>query len=171
MNRMHIAHRPRSRRAFTLIELLIVIAILLAIGGLVVVNLLPKREQADVDLTKLQIRSFESAIEQFQLDMKRVPTEDEGLAVLWNKDMLEDEDEAAGWRGPYLKDPVPTDTWGTAWVYRYPGEIRDEEHFDIVSAGPDREEDTEDDINNHYAALDEDGELREDFDLGDTAGG
>ncbi|MHC4826778.1 MAG: type II secretion system protein, partial [Planctomycetota bacterium] len=44
----------RGRRAFTLIELLIVIAILLAIGGLVVVNLIPRGEQAKADLQRVQ---------------------------------------------------------------------------------------------------------------------
>ena len=162
-----MSSRPRARRAFSLIELLIVIAILLAIGGLVVVNLMPKKEQADVDLTRVQLKQFDSAIKQFKLDMDRVPTEDEGLTVLWSRDAVEDEEEAAKWRGPYLETPVPRDKWGTEWIYVFPGEIRGEQFYDITSAGPDREEDTEDDITNHDAFMDEDGEIAEEFDLGD----
>lgn len=152
-----------TSRGLTLIEVLIVIAILLAIGGLVVVNLLPKREQADIDLTRAQIDSFDNAIKMFKLDMKRFPTEDEGLRALWSEDSIEDEEELANWRGPYLEDPVLNDTWGTAWTYRYPGELRDESFYDIISFGPDKEEDTDDDIHNHLRAMGDDGELAEEF--------
>ena len=75
---MNAAHRPATRRGLTLIEVLIVIAILLAIGGLVVVNLLPAKDQADMDLTRVQIDTFEQAMKRFKLDMKRWPTEEEG---------------------------------------------------------------------------------------------
>jgi len=79
-------HLPRmARRAFSLIELLIVIAILLAIGGLVVVNLLPAKSQADIDLTRVQIDQFGSAMKRFQLDMKRIPLQDEGLALQFER--------------------------------------------------------------------------------------
>lgn len=151
------------RRGFSLIELLIVIAILLAIGGLVVVNLLPAREQADADLTRVQIKAFEDAIEYFQMDMNRFPTEEEGLRALWSRDAIEDEDDADNWKRAYLKDPVPTDKWGNEWIYRYPGEIRGEQYYDIISIGPDGEEGTEDDITNHDDMVDEEGEVREEF--------
>ena len=73
-------HR-RVRRAFSLIELLIVIAIMLTLGGLVVVSLLPAKEKADVDVTKLQLDDFKRALDLFRLQMDRYPTEEEGLAV------------------------------------------------------------------------------------------
>ena len=52
-------------RGLTLIEVLIVIAILLAIGGLVVVNLMPSKEQADIDLQQVQFDNLKSAFDQF----------------------------------------------------------------------------------------------------------
>ena len=66
----------KRRRGFTLIELLIVIAILLAIGGLVVVNLIPRGEQAKADIQRIQLDQIASAMSQFRLDLDRWPSED-----------------------------------------------------------------------------------------------
>ena len=162
MNRRH--QRTWTRRAFTLIELLIVIAILLAIGGLVVVNLLPAKDQADIDLTSVQIDQFGTAMQRFKLDLKRWPSEEEGLKSLWSRTALDDEEDEALWKGPYLEEPSPRDTWGQEWIYRAPAEIVDGAACDIVSLGPDGEEDTDDDIHNHLRMMNEDGELADDFD-------
>lgn len=156
-------NRQRSRRAFSLIELLIVIAIMLTLGGLVVVNLMSTKSKSDTDTVKLQIDLFEQPMDLFKLHMNRYPTEEEGLAVLWSKDGLEDEEDEAAWAGPYLKDPCPRDQWGNEWVYRNPSEIREGAPYDIISIGPDKEEDTEDDINNHHRFVDEEGEVLEEF--------
>jgi general secretion pathway protein G len=156
-----------ARRGLTLIEILIVIAILLAIGALVVVNLMPAREHADIDLTRVQIDQMTSALDRFRVDLRRYPTEDEGLAALWNREALEEERDQQNWRGPYI-DPIRTDPWGNAYVYRFPSEIRDsEQHFDIISFGPDGEEGTDDDITNHDRLRGEDGEIErfDDFDF------
>lgn len=147
--------RPRRRasarhlRGFTILELLIVIGILLAIGGLVLYNVLGASEKADVKLMQAQIQGFDRALEAFKLDLKRWPSEDEGLAVLWDKTRLEGEDDQAKWTGPYLKEPKTMDTWGNEWVYRSPSTIREGAAYDIVSIGPDKQEGTEDDISNH----------------------
>ena len=158
-----IRARTRRRRAFTLIELLIVIAILLAIGGLVVVNLIPRGEQAKADLQRVQFDLIGSAMKQFRLDLDRWPSEEEGLEVLWRQDALEDEEDQQRWRGPYLEDPILEDRWGTELEYRFPGEIRGESYYDLISFGPDGEEGTEDDITNHDRIRDEEGEIPEEF--------
>lgn len=147
-----------ARRGLTLIEILIVIAILLAIGGLVVVNLMPARDQADVDLTVAQIDRITGALDRFRLDLRRYPTEEEGLAALWNRELLEDERDMERWRGPYI-DVIREDAWGSEWIYRFPGEIRGENYYDLISPGPDREEGTDDDITNHDRLRGEDGEI------------
>ena len=151
--------RTTYRHAFTLIEVMIVIAILLAIGGLVVVNVIPRGEQADIDLQKADLKGIESALQHFKLDMKRWPTEEEGLAALTSKEAITDEEDAAHWRGPYLEIPSQKDRWGQELVYRFPGEIRGEAYYDLVSAGPDRQPGTDDDINNHGDLKDVDGEF------------
>lgn len=159
-----------GRRAFTLIELLIVIAILLALGGVVLVNLIPKQEESDIKLTLVQIDQFESAMKLFKLAMKRYPTEDEGLASLWNKDQIQDEDEAARWSGPYLEAASLKDTWGSEWIYRSPSETEGFE-YDIVSLGPDRQEQTDDDITNHDRFTGAGGEVSEEFTSFDSKSG
>lgn len=136
-----------ARRGLTLIEVLIVIAILLAIGGLVVVNLIPRKEQADIDLQKVQFQNLDAALKNFKLDMKRYPNEEEGLAALNSRDAITTEDEAANWRGPYLEGTVTKDNWGSELVYRSPGEVN-ESGYDLISFGPDKQEGTEDDITN-----------------------
>jgi len=147
--------RRPSRRAFTILELLIVIGILLAIGGLVLFNVLGASERADRDMTQARIKDFERALESFRFDLKRWPSEEEGLAVLWNAELLENEDDTRLWQGPYLKEPNPRDTWGTEWIYRQPSQLRDGRPYDIISAGPDRQESTEDDITNHDSRADD----------------
>jgi len=142
--------KPR-RRGFTILELLIVIGILLAIGSLVAVNVLGASEKADLKLARAQLQAFESAIEQFRVEMKRWPTEEEGLTVLWSKEALANDDDKAKYGGPYLKEPKPKDTWGNVWVFRVPSTILEGQPYDIVSNGPDGQEGTDDDISNHDA--------------------
>ncbi|MBM4107002.1 MAG: type II secretion system protein GspG [Phycisphaerae bacterium] len=169
----HRSSRRRVRRAFTILELLIVIGILLAIGGLVLVNILGASEKADVGNARLQLQAFEQAMEQFRAEMKRWPSEDEGIAVLWTSSSLESDEDRERWGGPYLKKPAPKDLWGHEWVYRQPSEVEGLE-YDLLSVGPDGEEGTEDDISVHEGRVGEDGSVDEDFgdmDSGSTSGG
>ncbi len=164
MKRMESGISQNSiRRGFSLIELLIVITILLLLGGIVALNYSGVRKQASNDVTLAHIDRFEAALEMFENDMGRLPTSEEGLTVLWDSEVLEEEDETNRWRGPYLRDSMPSDDWGSAWVYRAPGdgEIRGEAFYDIVSVGPDKEIDTDDDIHNHVRAMNSEGEIDE----------
>jgi len=159
------SRRRRGRNAFTILELLIVIGILLAIGGLVLFNVLGASERADRQMTSARIKDFDRALESFRFDMKRWPSEQEGLAVLWSRERLENEEDERLWQGPYLKEPNPRDVWGTEWIYRQPSQLRDGRPYDIISAGPDRQEGTEDDITNH------DGRVDDEDDFGDFSTG
>jgi general secretion pathway protein G len=136
------------RRAFTLLEMVIVIVIILALGGIVLVNLIGTQEQAEKDTARIQIDSFEAALSQFRVVMHRWPTEEEGLKVLWSKDGLEDEADASKWRA-FLAEPKPMDDWGSQWIYQQPSRLRDGADYDIISPGPDRQPETDDDITNH----------------------
>jgi general secretion pathway protein G len=145
-------------------ELLIVIIILLALGGIVLVGYINVRDQADVDLQRVQFDQVDSAMKRFRLDMKRFPSEEEGIEVLWNSASLEDEDDQSLWRGPYLETPIREDNWGNELIYAYPSEDLGEGFYDLVSIGPDREEGTEDDISILDRLRDEDGEFGDEFD-------
>src|SRR5688572_20949582 len=77
-----------ARRAFSLIEVMIVIAIILAISGLVALSLFNRRDQAEARLGEVEFNSLRQALAGFRLDYNRYPTDDEGLEVLWNKEKL-----------------------------------------------------------------------------------
>ncbi|MCH2160875.1 MAG: type II secretion system major pseudopilin GspG [Phycisphaerales bacterium] len=153
--------RVATRRGFTILELLIVIGIILAIGGIVTVNLMGMSDKADTNITQVKIQNFERALKSFKLDMKRYPSEEEGLVVLWDSNVLEDEAATANWNGPYLEEPAPMDTWGFEWIYRAPSDVEGVA-FDIISIGPDGEEGTDDDLTNLDGRVGADGEPLDD---------
>lgn len=171
MNRL----RCGTRRALTLIELLIVITILLALGALIAVNFLGIGDKATVDLQRAQLDRIDSALKVYRANMGDYPTEDEGLTVLWDKSALEEEDDATRWAGPYLDDP-PKDYWGNEIVYQRPTQLldtEDESVYDLVCFGPDGEQDTDDDITNHDRKKNTDGDFETDSEFsgpGDIGG-
>lgn len=140
--RSRIPVAPLPPRGFTLLEVMIVIVIILAIAGLVTVNLMGSRDEATKGTVNIQLKSMKDALKQFNLAFNRYPTEEEGLAVLWSKDGITDEDQTK-WRA-FVDEPIPTDPWGTAWGYR--AESESGRAFDLWSNGPDKQEGTEDDI-------------------------
>ena len=121
------------------------IAIVLALSGLVTMALFKQRDAAKVDLARTDMNSLKGALDLFRLDFDRYPTDEEGLAVLWDRNALSSEDEAGKWKG-YLKEPMPNDRWGTPWGYRQQSEFGDETRYDLWSNGPDKEEGSDDDI-------------------------
>lgn len=131
-----------GRSAFTLMELLLVLAILLVIAGLVVPKLSGRQKVANIDATKVSIEGLQQAIEMYSIDHDgKAPTSSAGLEVLTQ--MVKKDPQ---WRGPYL-DKTPVDAWGEPFQYRSPGN-RNKNGFDIISAGPDKTLGTDDDIGN-----------------------
>jgi general secretion pathway protein G len=133
------------RRAFTLLEVLMVIVILGLIATVVVTQIGRTEERAKQDLAKQQTQVLAQKIEIFRLHCGRFPEEDEGLEVLLEQpddDELEDK-----WAGPYVKPEQLQDPWGNDFVYQYPGEYN-ENSFDVSSPGPDGQEGNDDDIGN-----------------------
>jgi general secretion pathway protein G len=133
------------RRGFTLIEVMIVIAIVLALSGLIGVALFRQRDAAKVDLVKTDMNSLKQGLKLFYMDFDRYPTDEEGLKALWDKTAIADETEAAKWK-KYLSEPMASDRWGSPWGYRQIGEHGDETTFDLWSYGPDKQEGTDDDL-------------------------
>lgn len=143
------------RRGFTLIEVMIAIAIVVALVALVGINVLGNRESANISNTRIQMNSMENALTEFSIAFNRFPTEEEGLEALWSQEALvvETEEEEAKWRR-FLTKSVPNDIWGNPWGYRTESEYG--LPFDLWSNGPDGEEGTDDDITN-WTAEDEAG--------------
>lgn len=133
---------PLAARGFTLLEVMIVIVIILAIAGLVTVNLMGSRDEATKGTVNIQLKSLKDALKQFNLAFNRYPTEEEGLAVLWDKSSITDEEQTK-WRA-FVDEPIPNDPWGSPWGYR--AESESGRAFDLWSNGPDKQEGTEDDI-------------------------
>ncbi len=114
---------------FTLMELLVVLAILGLLMGLVGPQVLNQLSGAKVKTAGIQIKDLEQALEMYKLDVGRFPSTDQGLVALVRKPA-----NASGWNGPYLKSKVPQDPWKTDYHYKYPGERGD---LDIFTFGQD----------------------------------
>lgn len=144
--RRHMPLRRPTRHAFTLVEVLIAIAIVALLGGLVAINLIGTEDRQKPKLAKTDLQTLERALVDFRIEFGRYPTEEEGLSVLWDAEALEVEDDAERdkW-SKFLNDPKPNDIWGNEWGYRAESE-HEGEAYDLWSTGPDGEEGTDDDI-------------------------
>lgn len=145
--------RPQivGRTGFTLIEVMIVLAILAALIGIVAFNVVGTKKKAKVGEARLQLGKIKGALERFNMDFDRYPTDDEGIKVLWDKESLSLEDGEGDedlWER-YITPPTPEDPWGNEWGYRAETE-HEGEPFDLWSNGPDGEEGTEDDLVSWY---------------------
>ena len=124
-------------RAFTLIELLLVLVILAVLAAVVVPKFTGRSEQAKLAAAKTDISMLDNALDLFEQDTGRYPSTDEGLRVLTEGGSVQ------GWKGPYIKRGVPNDPWGNAYVYRYPGQ-HNTNGADLFSMGPDGREGNDD---------------------------
>jgi general secretion pathway protein G len=118
----------RNEAGFTLVEMLVVIAIIGLVVGLVGPRVLNYLSESKVKAAKIQIESFSAALDLYYLDNGAYPGAGDGLAAL-----VERPASALAWNGPYLKTgSVPVDPWGHAYVYKVPG---DHAPYEIDSYG------------------------------------
>ena len=137
--------RRAARRGFTLLEIMIALAILGLLVGLAVTNLDTIFGGAQAKTAHLFVNeSIKLPLTSYRIQMGDYPTTAEGLQSLITPPTA----RADQWRGPYLADAkLPLDPWGETYVYRYPG-TRNKSSYDIFSKGVDRTEGTKDDIGN-----------------------
>ena len=138
----------RSRRAaFTLFEILIVVALIALLAGVAVMNADKIFGQNQEQIAKIFVKqSLDVPLTSYKIAMGGYPTTEEGLQAL----ITSPGSGGERWRGPYIKSEggkTPTDPWGTPYQYRYPG-THNTDRYDVWSAGPDRKEGTADDIGN-----------------------
>ncbi|MBN2024883.1 MAG: type II secretion system major pseudopilin GspG [Pirellulales bacterium] len=136
---------PRRRRGFTLIEVLLVLAILVIIASFAVIALGPMQRSAYTRAALAQVKAFKSPLQAYRLDMKDFPSTAQGLEALRN--VPNDAPNPDKWAGPYLDSPVPLDPWDQPYQYEYPGK-HGQDLPDIWSFGADGIDGTADDVGN-----------------------
>ncbi len=141
------APRLRRQEGFTLLEILVVLAIIGLLVGLVVSNTDKIFGQSQEAVAKIFVRdSLKTPLTRYRIDLGDYPSTSEGLAAL----VVSPTNAADKWRGPYLDVPggkLPVDPWGQPYEYRYPG-VKNPGGYDLSSRGPDKTADTADDIGN-----------------------
>ena len=131
-----------KRSAFTLIELLLVLVILGILAAIVVPKFSGRTEQARVTAARSQISTFSTALDAFEIDNGFYPKGKNGL-----NDLVQQPRDTQNWKGPYMKNEIPLDPWGHAYVYDFPGK-RNASSYDLMSMGPDGRAGGDDDITN-----------------------
>lgn len=129
--------KKQIRKAFTLVELLVVIVIISMLGAFVAPKLFRTIGKSKRDLARPRLALVESALERFAINCGRYPDDSEGLDVLIV--MPDDEMLEGKWAGPYLKPSLLMDPWDTPILYRAEGEINIGS-YDLISLGADGEE-------------------------------
>ena len=120
-------------RGFTLVELLVVLAILGLLAGLVGPQVMKFLGGSKTQTAALQIHDLGATLDLYRLEIGNYPGSDQGLDAL-----VRDPGNTPDWNGPYLKkSEVPKDPWGNVYHYRAPGQHGT---FDIWSLGADNRE-------------------------------
>lgn len=130
----------RRNRAFTMIEIMLVVVILGILTAVVVPRLVGRAERTRISATRSSLNGIRTALGSFEVEVGRFPTTSEGLESLVDRPTGI---SAEMWGGPYL-DEVPRDAWGREFVYKSPGERNRD--YDLFSRGPDGQENTDDDV-------------------------
>lgn len=130
--------KSNREKGMTLIEIIIVIALLGTLMTILVTNLSGTSERAKEDQAKIAMANIAQALQLYRVNVNRYPTTEEGLQALISNP------GKPGWRGPYLEENKLNDPWNQPYDYRCSDGI----NFEIISAGKDSTLGTENDI--HY---------------------
>ena len=122
--------RKNNYRGFTLIEMLVVVAIIATLAAMIGPKIIDRGSEAKVTAAKAGIQTISSALDMYKLDNFTYPSTDQGLEALTQKPS--GSPEPKNWKGYLNKAPV--DPWGNEYYYSYPGENNT---FDVYSLGAD----------------------------------
>lgn len=129
----------RSRKGFSLVEMLIVIALIAIIGTLLIGRIGNLFGGAQEDVAKQFVEnSLKAPMLKYRIDNGSYPSTEQGIAALLNKPS----NASAKWKGPYI-DKIPEDPWGRTYQYKYPG-TRNKDAYDLWSLGPNPDSDADD---------------------------
>ncbi len=136
----------RQKRAFTLIEIMLVIVMIGIMTAMVVPSFAGRTDLARTSAARMDIEAnLAMALDLFEMDVGRYPTTDEGLkALVVRPGTLAQE---VRWNGPYLrKRTIPQDPWGRTYVYASPGQ-HIPMSYDLASLGADGSRSDDDIVN------------------------
>ncbi len=125
-----VLSQARRQRGFTLIELMVVLAIIGVLAALIVPNVLGRADDARITAARTDVGNLMQALKLYKLDNQRFPSSAQGLSALILKPTTEP--VPGNWK-PYL-DKLPNDPWGRPYQYMNPG-IKGE--VDVLSFGAD----------------------------------
>lgn len=120
----------RRNRAFTLIEMLVVVLILAILAALIVPRVVNRTSDAKRAKAASDIATLSSLLQSYRIDNDNFPSTEDGLNALRVQPS-----DAANWKGPYTTKEIPADPWGNEYVYESPGP--DGEDYLILSYGAD----------------------------------
>ncbi len=127
-------YHQQTAKAFTLLELMIVIVIMGMLATIVMPKILNRPEQARRTKATVEIKNIEAALALFNTDTKRFPTTSEGLAILAS----ESNHSIEGYQPDGYLPRVPVDPWGKPYIYISPGVHG--KNYDLESYGKDGED-------------------------------
>lgn len=128
------AGRSNARDGFTLIELLVTIAIIATLAAIVAPALFGNVGEARKNAARSQIQILALALDAYRLDADAFPTTEQGLEALRSFPVAGDPPK--NWKGPYLRQLVPTDPWGRPYVFVSPG-VANPNGYDLYTLGKD----------------------------------
>lgn len=119
----------KKENGFTLLEIMVVVAIIGLLAVVIVPNVIGQGDAAKVDLTKANMGKLVQQLDLYKFNNNVYPTSEEGLQAL-----VERADSARKWpEGGYLSK-VPQDAWNNDYFYLSPGA---DGPFDLISLGAD----------------------------------
>jgi general secretion pathway protein G len=136
----------KRNQGFTLLEIMIVIAILGMMATLVVPNLMGSTDEAKIKSTAIDIQSLAKTLDLYYLKAGQYPTTEQGLEALVS--MPDIEPIPRNYPESGFLPKLPVDKWGNEFQLVSPGEMG---KYDLFSMGPDGEAGTDDDIGNWNA--------------------
>lgn len=137
--RLEARRQARRRGGFTLVEVLLVLAILVILGAMVGVGVVQVQRNANRNAAKAQIGMLDESVNMYRIDVGIFPND--LIDLLEPPQDLRNPDK---WSGPYLaKDQIPLDPWQNDYQY-----VNEGDDFRIWSLGPDGADGGNDDIDN-----------------------
>jgi general secretion pathway protein G len=127
----------KNKKGFTLVEVLVVLVILMGLAGIVTVNVVRHQSEARVKTARIQIRQLQQAVQLYQSEQGRIPTQEQGLEALVRAPTLPPAPARYPADGYLESRKVPKDPWGGDYLYLAPA--RNGQTFEILSAGSDGE--------------------------------